>query len=206
MFRLLQVAFGLVLLATALTVSAIGIGGSQPPPSALVGLDACGLPCWNEIVPRQTSFDAAQAKLLGDGYTLTSNGQTYTFEPSASDQACQVWLKTGDGLVTVTSLVGCPGVHVGDVIALLGEPDGIIRSLSGLVFRGGQILVLVHEFTCDEWFSPETDIRSIYFADGAAMRVHNHLTTDPIFLSFPWRGFASRASYRKQEESFPACG
>lgn len=205
MSRLWLFALGLFLLATALTVSALGIGAAQPPPSALIGLDGCGLPCWNQIVPRQTSFDAARAILDKADYNATNWGQTYRFEPADSDSACQVWLKIADSKVNVTSLVECPDVRLGDLLAILGKPDGILRSLSGLVFRDGQILVLVHEFACDEWFTPETNIRMVYFADDEAMHVHNQQTTDPIYQSFDWRGFASRAYYRAHEADFPAC-
>jgi hypothetical protein len=203
--RVFLIAFGLLFLSTALTVSALQVGVSQPPPGALVGLDACKLPCWNDIVPRQTPFDTAQALLTEAGYHVRGRGQLFTFEPGQTVDGCQVWLNTGGGYVTVTSLVSCPGVRLGDLLAILGKPEGILRSASGLVFREGQIVIMVRMLPCDEWFSPQSSIHSIYFVDREAMRIRNELATDPIFQSFHWRGFASAEFYHAQDETFPIC-
>lgn len=206
MLRMVLLAFGLLLaFSTALTVSALQVGASLPPPSPLVGLDACELPCWNRIVPRQTPLNMAQTLLAEAGYRVRGYGQLVTFEPTESIDGCQVWLNTGGGFVTVTSLVHCPGVRLGDLLAILGEPEGILRSASGLVFREAQIVIMVRMLPCDDWFSPQSSILSVYFVDREAMRIRNLLAADPIYESFPWRGFASPEFYHALDETFPVC-
>jgi hypothetical protein len=174
----------------------------QPPPSALIGLDACKLPCWNSIVPRETSIDAAQTVLSDAGYALFARKRLFTFD---QPDACQVWLNTGAGYVTVISLIRCPGVRLGDLLAILGKPEGILRSATGLTFREGKIIVMVRMLPCDAWFSPRSDILSIYFVNRNPNNVRNQIAFDPVFQAFPWRGFANPEFYHQEDSAFPIC-
>jgi len=157
-------------------------------------------------VPRQTSLEVAKTMLTEAGYQLDAHGQDLLiFKPPTVTHTCPIWLSSGSGFVKVISLVDCPGVRLGDLLAILGMPEGILQPATGLMFREGNVVVMVRSLPCDPWFSPQSSILSIYFVDRNLASARNQIADDPIFDSLQWLGFASQGFYLQHNEPFPAC-
>ena len=201
-----------VLLSAALTVIGVGVvqlGSGQALPPIVNELDACGLPCWWNITPRSTELNEALDILIAQGYHEFMHDTRYRFivyDP-ADLTNCRVNMNYSGRTVTLLALTLCPGVTLGDVIAFLGEPEGILTSGTALAFRGGHVIVNARMTICDPWFAPELPVQSLYFlnAGAAQRRVMATFTLSDAAQAFAWRGFASEAYYQRVEAGFPAC-
>ncbi|MBK9746281.1 MAG: hypothetical protein IPO91_05820 [Chloroflexi bacterium] len=201
-----------VLLSAALTVIGVGVvqlGSGQALPPIVNELDACGLPCWWNITPRSTELNEALDILIAQGYHEFMHDTRYRFivyDP-ADLTNCRVNMNYSGRTVTLLALTLCPGVTLGDVIAFLGEPEGILTSGTALAFRGGHVIVNARMTICDPWFAPELPVQSLYFlnAGAAQRRVMATFTLNDAAQAFAWRGFASEAYYQRVEAGFPVC-
>ena len=188
-YSLVSVSFtGAILLAVLL-------GSLRWPPIALRGLDDCHLPCWNEITPQQTTPDNASISLVHSGYTVESVNHHWrymTLQPP-DPTACKINL-TYSRLVLVTELNDCGDVSLGDVMTILGAPQGVLPYglFDTFVFRDGTVVVHTRKFRCDSGSSLHDTI------------VYIRLRDEPVqtpqvstLNALPWRGFVSRGQYQQ---------
>lgn len=209
MRRLFVFALIASLVLTLIGLGALRVGAGRAHPSALRDLDACGLPCWSAISPRETALDDAQTALLSKGYHEHLHDTRFRFiaYDAAAGDSCRVSLNYSGGVVTLLNLSRCPHVRLGDVIAQLGSPDGILDSGTALTFRGGHVVVVTRTMVCDRWFSPDLPVLSIYLLNGGMpqRRMMATVTVSDAAQAFDWRGFGSEALYANGDSRFPTC-
>lgn len=211
MLRLLSFTLIFPSLFAALALSAIYVGNTMGAPPALAGLDDCALPCWRGITPRGTLLELADGVLTSAGYERAQSSERYrvvVYRPTAETPACNVGMSYSSGTVITITLSLCKDVRLGDLLAILDAPEGIIRNGRALTFRGGTIIVSQLVQTCGDWFSPLNQVFAIYLNNpGPPVR---RAVTDynPTLArsAFVWRGFATRARYEIAEPGFPVCG
>lgn len=206
--RLLLAGVTLSALLSALAFIGVGIGMANSPPPALDRLGACALPCWNDIIPQETALTDAAQLLSALGYHEGQNdlGSRYrNFQPDAAQLDCRVGLNYRFRVTLMTTLSGCPAVHLGDLILRLGTPERISRTALGLYFRGGTVVVMTRETRCDPWFSPNSEVVAIFLLQAADLRQRTLLTFEPMEQAVPWIGFATPQAYRRFDPDFSIC-
>jgi hypothetical protein len=211
MWRLFTLTLVFPPLFVALALSAIYIGNTiGVPPSALAGLDDCALPCWHGITPRGTLFELADGVLLSAGYERSDADNRFRvilYRPAAGTTACNVGVNYGGGAVIAVTLSNCAGVRLGDLMAILDAPGGIVQNGRALTFRQGRIIVRQLMLTCDDWFSPLSEVFAIYLNNPGPppRRAVSDYDASLAYSAFAWRGFATRAAYESAEPGFPVC-
>ena len=94
----------------------------------LVTGEPCAAPCWQHITPRVTTYQEASGLLKnnplvkGESLDLTSLDYMW-WQSSASSPGVNGWISFRDGLVNQITVDLEYPLTVGQVIALLGEPD-----------------------------------------------------------------------------------
>jgi hypothetical protein len=195
----LTLAGGMLLGMSTLVGRAIG-----QPPHAIGDMGDCGLPCWRAITPRVSQEAAAEAVLRERGYrevaAIRMRLSVGVFIPEASAD-CAARLSYRAGIVADIALTGCPDVRLGDLMAVLGAPDGLIAG-NILSFSGGTLFAAVRASPCEGGLSPFDDVENIfiayYNAASGPERVLANLHT--------WHGFASTARYQRLEPNLLQCG
>ena len=121
--------------------------------------------------------------------------------------ACNVGMSYSGGTVITVTLSLCKGVRLGDLLAILDAPEGIIRTGRALTFRGGTIIISQFVQTCDDWFSPLNEVFAIYLNNPGPPVRRSITDYNPTLArsAFAWRGFATRTYYEIVEPNFPAC-
>jgi hypothetical protein len=183
---------------TGAIILAVSLGSLGSRPLALNGLDDCHLPCWNAITPQQTTLDHASVSLFRSGYAIESVNHHWrymTYQPP-DPAACKIAL-TYSRLVLVTELSECGDVSLGDVMAILGAPEGVLPSglFDSFVFRNGTVVVNTRKYRCSTGFSLHAAIVSIRLRAQGDEPVQSRQvsTLNPL----PWRGFVSRGHYQQ---------
>lgn len=196
-------------LLSAASLGAIGAGSIVAPPPALEGLDACELPCWYRIIPRTSELEHADIILLELGYTdrtILSRNRVAVYK-MPDGQRCDVGMNFGGGTIITVVLTQCPNVRLGDVLAILGQPEGIMRQGLALSFRRGNVIVAMRGGTCRAWFNLYTPVSAIYLSRPGQPPRRNPADFTPAQAqsAFAWRGFAGRPFYERAEPEFPRC-
>ncbi len=196
------------LLSTLLVGFGVAAGAAlRSPPAAVADLDACALPCWRGIVPRETDMRQAEASLHGAGFTLEDVVEHFNFVAYRPPDATQCALRLGysGGKVATIALTQC-GVRLGDVMRLLGAPDGRV-GWNTLAFRGAQVFVTVEAHLCHESVSPLSPVTSIFLASrqrvGRGLMLQQFAPEQTIV--YPWRGFVSRGHHFLQAPELAVC-
>jgi hypothetical protein len=192
-----------------LSVILIGISAAagaalRSPPASVADLDACGLPCWRGITPRETLEADADRLLLARGYreleAIRSRVNLSVFRPQGTAE-CSARVSYAGGQVADIALLGCPDVYLGDVMALLGTPDGFIADTI-LSFAGARAFVSLRADPCADGYRPEMRVQGIFIAfytfdaDGRQNAVERLST---------WRGFGSGAFYAAADPGLIDC-
>jgi hypothetical protein len=210
MLRLLKLC---LLIATSLTLLMLAsqrVGRAlAAPPSAIADLDACTLPCWRGITPRETTMYAAAQSLRG--YTLVPGvaeghwGMSFYRGPVGE---CSVVLGNSRGSVAALSLTGCgDAVRLGDVMPQLGVPDGRV-GWNTLMFRGGQVFVTLAGDVCDERLTPHSVVQGIFIVaqDRSGRGLFVRQFAPETTQIYDWVGFASRARTYQLAPELAVCG
>lgn len=210
-----RLLIGSILLLTTwslLASAALALGAAiNTPPLPLESFAACAPPCWRGITPRETAHRVAIYTLEAEGYTSqpVRRSQFFqTFVPSNGRRQCRVGINFTSGLVITIQLSACFQVTLGDMIALLGEPDGIMRSGAALTFLDGQVIVSTELYNeCDEWLTPHRSVMTIFLNTPGtpARRSMTDYGVTEAQQAFPWQGFATRARYQQTNAAFPPC-
>jgi hypothetical protein len=207
MTRALLIGYGLMLasLTTAIPLAVL-VGSLRSQPAALTGLDDCQLPCWNKITPEQTTWERASRLLSHAGYqveTMNHHWRYMTYRPT-DPAACRATI-TYEATVFLTELIECTGVSLGDVMAILGPPQGIVPSVpfDSFIFRDGAVAVITRRPRCETDFSLYTEVTSIRLR----ARLDSPLETEQLSTvnPLPWRGLIPLWRYDKQRRLLTNC-
>jgi hypothetical protein len=209
--RLLKLCLVIFATISLLLFASQGVGRALPGiPAAIADLDTCVLPCWRGITPRETTMRAAAQALAG--YVLTTGVAEDHFNmkfyraPLGSGE-CSVVLGNSRGSVAAVSLTHCgENALLGDVMRLLGDPDGMV-GWNTLRFRGGQVFVTVAGDVCHERMTPHSRVQGIFIVShdrtGRGLFVRQ-FAPETIRL-YGWAGFASRAHYYRLAPELQVC-
>lgn len=206
-FRSLVLALLLVLLSALSIAAAKAMGGVfMVPPPAFDGLDDCNLPCWQQIRPRSTPVEMADLMLTAAGYQrieLLARFRTMAYRHQFDSRVCTVGLAYSGGIVTTITLDRC-SARLGDLMAIVGPPDGILFTGRAVSFRNGRVIASLRG--CGS-FAPERSIVSIFLNNPGPPPPNTIIDNTPQdhIPRFSWRGFAPRAYYEAIEPNFPAC-
>jgi hypothetical protein len=189
------------------SISAGAALGTLPP--AIADLDDCTLPCWRTITPRSITMIDAATLLMRYGYTLQHVDDHNSFRAylAPSPAQCSVLLGNSRGAVAAISLYACQGILLGDLMTLLGTPEGVI-GWSTLTFRDAHIFVTIAGDVCDQPVSPLSPVQSIFIvgADrsgrGQFVRQFAPQTTQVR----AWNGFTSRLRQYQDAPEIAVCG
>jgi hypothetical protein len=168
------------------------------PPAPLSRLDACSLPCWNNILPRHTRLNDAIEGLLADGYAFHGDYRRFryvAYDPQDASVGCAVGLGYSSNRITNITLSECAGVQLGDFLAILGIPEAVHAPGTMLSFRGGRVLISLNNGDCDALFSPHSEVFAIYLRPAG--------TGTPY--KYPWHGLINRHLYAVLEPEMPKC-
>lgn len=152
-------------------------------------LPGCEFPCWKNITPQQTSLARANRLISGAGYTnMTSpagiaDGRFLYSLPDT--ERCNIIVASEDAMVTRIRLNRCPPTRLGDLIRLLGEPEGLMTDRFGLLFQEGRVVVYAQRIICERRFTPHTFI--------GVIEIHNDAQSR--YMVYPWRGFVDLQTY-----------
>lgn len=168
------------------------------PSSVLSAVDGCGLPCWRGIAPRATGLSQAQLTLTRGGFTPHTSRPALgfvSFDGTGAGAGCSAVLGYAAGQVTSLALTECRDVALGDVVALLGEPDGVLAPGTALTFDRGLVIASLPADECRSAFSPLSAVETIY------------LRAQPpsAARAFPWHGFIDRDRYAALEPEMSPC-
>jgi hypothetical protein len=204
LIKLLLSASILSLVSAALIFGALGWGQVvAQAPLPLANLDACTLPCWNDIYPYQTELEQADALLQNAGYNTRRDYFRHNFVAySGSSRACAVRLSYVGTRVSIIWLSECYNVRLGDLMAIMGAPEAILPSATTLSFRNEQVTVTVWGDQCDQWFEPFAEVKTIYLDLPERWIYRTEMIRQEFF---PWRGFMNRRHYQQREPSMPKC-
>jgi hypothetical protein len=170
-------------------------------PASVADLDGCPLPCWRGIIAGETTLAAAQTLLHERGYQQRPVNRFFTnpltYERAESGE-CLVRIAYGFGIVADISLSACPEVVIGDVMTVLGEPDGFVAPHI-LSFRGATVFVeIVGRRSCDTPFSPRTLVENIFIMP-ASYPINTITQVADLGRLDRWQGFMSGAHYLARE-------
>lgn len=156
----------------------------------------CTLPCWNGLTPGETSLAHANRVLLGSGYTTEGLSATMRlkYQPS-SPFDCHIELYTLGGNLTRIRLDQCPPAQLGDLMHLLGTPDGVIADRFAIAFRGGKVLVYSQRIICERRFTPGTFIGHIDLLS----------ESQAVWSIYEWRGFIDLRNYMPRSTTRVQC-
>ena len=190
----------LALMAAVMVVSA----ALSPPTAAVAGIDDCILPCWNRIHPGITALAEAEDLLAQVGYQVEGRYPKQGFvllrPVTQSEVTCSVSLAYVSRRVTGIGLSECGTIRFGDMVGLMGRPDGLLPSATALAFREGRVVVTLNTSNCDVWYGLQTPIDFIRLQD--SLEGYTTSLVEPL----RWRGFLRRERYEQLEPSMAFCG
>lgn len=185
----------------------------------------CYLPCWNSIIPEQTSLDDAGTILMNTGYTRQNTSVAHMYESTAlyyhpvEGQPCEVALLHDNERVTATILTECNEMSLGDVMAMTGQPREIIPSwtsysliyiaarerlahplvpaagVTALTFPGQSTLVTLNLSLCETRLSPQAEVLSLHLDPALEEQFDNGFYLKNDLLD--WRGFVPYWRYNR---------
>lgn len=91
---------------------------------SLISDESCGIPCWRNIVPGETSIDDARTIIEGlESLTIVQDTTAgIAFTSSDTDICCQLLVESGSSTVNAIVLQLAPNITVGQVIEEHGNP------------------------------------------------------------------------------------
>lgn len=201
MTRLIFSARLLTLLAwcCGLVAAALLAGGLLYKPRAfaaeLAETERCQFPCWRGIRPGSTERIPVHEFLVTAGYRAESPsgsiGSGGIYYGKATPERCSIFLSFQSHRVSRIELIQCPGLTLGDLMVVLGRPDGVDATGGWVAFRGGALLA---ELRCDTRVAPELAITTLRLAGTEAAQGRDLV---------PWAGFMSRARYTQRAADDP---
>jgi len=201
MGRLLTVLILPPVFSLAILIAA-RIGHFLPPPTAFSGLDDCRLPCWQGILPGDTSLSQTDDVLstLGFAMSLDNPRQGYSiYSASRPSTICAAQVYYERGIAKSLILTPCQPVALGDWITLLGIPQNVALSNTNPLMRDRAVMLIIPRTDCTKWpMSPFARVEQVYLS-----------VSNPRFglaqVSLTWHGFIPYWRFRKFEPMAPVC-
>jgi hypothetical protein len=189
-----------IILLSGLLLAAIEVGRSNYDMPITVRdlreVPGCTLPCWNGLTPGETSIAHANRVLLDSGYTTEGLSATMRLDyTSASPLDCHIQLYTLGGNLTRIRLHQCLPAQLGDMMRLLGTPDGVMADRFAIAFRDGTVLVYAQRIICERRFTPGTFIGHIDLLS----------ESQAVWSIYDWRGFIDLRNYMPRSNSTVQC-
>jgi hypothetical protein len=186
--RLSLLSLLLTTLFAGLALLAASIGTLQQPHATLSEFEGCSLPCWQGIVPGVTDRYEASSILMQNGYRVRDDKfQPYIiiYRAPGGRLLCEISMFYREELVDLVEMKSCGDMYLGDLMTVLGSPEGIFfgRNRGVLSYAGDSVRV-----TSFSWTTPFSLVSSviIYRQDNQA-----HI--------WPWHGFLPRWRYCQLE-------
>lgn len=179
--------------------AARALGTLQPPHPALASLvRGCeGQPCWNGIVPGETTVSGAQAIIQAGRYDTTdfsiSTIPGWRVLPAPESEAywCLEVIYHKHQIKQLILDGNCAEMRLGDVFALLGAPSGI--GPYGPIFNGGAVW-LYAEFNGDLSAS-DNCLNFSPYGRVATIVLYDYRNIFVTYSPYLWRGFLPYAFY-----------
>ena len=186
--RLSVLSLLLTSLFVGLSLLASGVGTLQQPHATLAEFDGCSLPCWQGIIPGVTSSYDANNILIQNGYRVRDDKfQPYIimYRAPGGRLLCEISMFYRDELVDLVEMKSCGDMYLGDLMTVLGSPQGIFFGRGRGVLSYAEDSVRIASFN---WTTPFSRVSSvtIYRQDNQA-RI------------WPWHGFVPRWRYCELE-------
>lgn len=198
---LLRLSLCLAVVIFALALTARALGGTQPPNPALRGfIEGCEdkpQPCWHGIVPGETSYDEAVARLRELGMIIDEAGPAIfpgavAFE-SRQHESGVLWLDN-QGRATSLQVNFVEPMQLMEAMTVVGPPvmvsylDSDFFIFVEFMYQTDTYLPF-HEFVDhDPWLGPTNTIESL------AMHSEDY-TPRFTWARFPWLGVRSTWRY-----------
>jgi hypothetical protein len=174
----LCITTGLLFASASLIAGAHWIGHHHVVTPGLDGFTAAckgrSIPCWNGIVPGETTFGEAATRLRSLGYQVLLDDRYYldTYDlhgyspvPTECDVFARVSLPAvDDPVIEAFTLMDCPPLLVGDVLLRLGEPSqvGMCNAVALPVYTYDRHLTVTSEMSSQgDWISPHQRVKRI---------------------------------------------
>lgn len=177
--------------------------------NSLVSSDPCSAPCWNGIIPGETTWEDALALLVEiEGFTEpqineAQNGiaKLATWGEIEGEPCCEMITSDGE-TVDFLRLLMAPGVTLGEVIDVHGEPNYLIGSeftndqaLFTLFFMDLPAIVFAHSAGgVDSELTQDSEIVGVQYITTGDM---NSVLADAQLNE--WAGYQSYLAYQEAE-------
>ena len=176
--------------------------------TSLVSGEPCAPPCWQNIVPGETSMEDARAIVETAGFAVSENVRSgFQFANESGIACCEIGHFLGmDGTVSesvaVILLRLSPINELGEVIAIYGEPSAVYTPDPGqgpqdqlsLVFAESRMILTVSVESADEPARLNSKVVDIaYFSDDPMDQIMQLMRTRPR-----WQGYLSPNAYRER--------
>lgn len=207
MLRLYVVISSSVVLACVTLIVLMNmLGSTQSIHPALRGFvegcEALPQPCWYGIVP--THLQVNGGVLIDERFgayhrvDVQFAARVVRFDYAALDDSlCDMTVYDSTAYRDTLILNHCHDIQLGDVIAVMGEPESLCADDHEiyLIFGDGHIRVGIEraQFHQDR-VVPRAEILDINLSD------------TPILSTLKWHGFATMWRYRERESAYPRCG
>lgn len=159
---LLKVALLLTLAVTVSNLVARAFGSSQPfNPTMGEFSDGCAeQPCWQGVVPGETTLDEAKKLLLIKGYIVLSvtSAQLAVRKPN---EACQQTLTLAGAIIGQINLTFCQPLRLGDFMGQNRHPDTVMLDPLSIWYQGQMQLLFVPQFASWDTLSYFTPLREV---------------------------------------------
>ena len=148
----------------------------------------CVLPCWQGINPGRTRIDPANQIMLNLGYNAEHalNNRLRLHYPSFDADQCRVQIEHREAVVTEMVLY-CPSLRLGDMMLLLGQPEGIKPGDMVFYFGEGDVSIRLTVDGCAARLSPYSLVQEIRLRPGPDATRTGRMVQ--------WRGFAPVRDY-----------
>lgn len=170
---------------------------------SLISTESCGIPCWQNIIPGETSLDEARTIIEEiEAVTIVQDTDAgIAFTVTESDICCQVLVESGTTTVNAIILQLAPNITLGQVIEMHGEPtfvSGEPYSSSEAIFTLfyvdlGTIMNVHVEGENGQLGDDSLIISSIYVEEGLMSSV---VTQNPLDN---WKGYLTYNEYMDGE-------
>lgn len=176
--------------------------------TSLVTGEPCAPPCWQTIVPGETSMEDARAIVEAAGFVVIENVRSgFQFANETGIACCEIGHYLGmDGTVSesvaVILLRLAPINELGEVIAIHGEPSAVYTPDPGkgpqdqlsLVYAEARMILTVAVESAEDPMRPRSKVVDIAYFSGDPMdQIMQLMTTRP-----PWQGYLSPNAYRER--------
>ncbi len=173
--------------------------------TSLITGEPCAPPCWQSIVPGETSMaDAAAIVETLDGMTIAQADEyRLILAQTDGDPCCHIWSEDGETVATIL-LQFAPNIGIGEVIAAYGEPPFVggqpfneTEAALSFYYPEEQMLLYAMVAGADGILEESSPVVSAIFATESIMAAA--LGAAPFDY---WKGYLSYSEYMDGEYDY----